>query len=60
MADWLSLNWYLVIPWVLGLGAWLAARQHRTRQPLLWAAVGFLIGSAVVLTIDLWPKRFPP
>jgi len=55
MADWLSLNWYLVIPWVLGIGAWLAARQRRTRQPLLWAAVGFLIGSAVVLTIDLWP-----
>ena len=49
----LALNWYLVIPWVLGVGAWLIARQRNAGRSLLWGLVFFLIGSVIVLAIDL-------
>jgi hypothetical protein len=53
MTDWLLLNWYLAIPWVLGIGAWLFARQRQMAHPGRLGLVFFLIGSGVVLMIDL-------
>jgi hypothetical protein len=47
------MNWYLVIPWVLGIGAWLVARQRSVRRPILWGLAFFLIGCGIVLAIDL-------
>ena len=49
----LVLNWYLFIPWVLGIGAWLVTRQRKMGYPVRWGLVFFLIGCAVVLAIDL-------
>ena len=51
--NWLLLNWYLIIPWVLGIGAWLLARQRDMAHPVRVGVVGFLLGSAIVLAIDL-------
>jgi hypothetical protein len=51
--DWLTLNWYLVIPWVTGLGAWSVAWQRRVGYPIRWGLIGFLAGSLIVLAIDL-------
>lgn len=53
MVDWLQLNWYLLIPWVLGIGAWLLARQRNATHPVRLGVVLFLIGCAIVLVIDL-------
>ncbi len=50
--DWLLLNWYLLIPWALGIGAWLLARQ-RTAHPVRLGVIFFLIGCVIVLAIDL-------
>ena len=51
--DWLLLNWYLVIPWVLGIGAWAFARQRDMAHPGRVGVVGFLLGCGIVLAIDL-------
>ena len=53
MMDWLQLNWYLAIPWVLAVGAWLLARQRKLRRPLLAGVLFFLIGCVIVLGLDL-------
>lgn len=53
LVDWLQLNWYLAIPWVLAVGAWLVARKRNVARPVLLAVVFFLIGGAIVLVIDL-------
>ena len=53
LGDWLQLNWYLGIPWALAIGAWLLARQRKVARPVLIGVVFFLIGSAIVLVIDL-------
>jgi hypothetical protein len=54
MPDWLSANWYLVIPLVLGIGAWLIAMQRMAQHPLRLVVIWFLVGCAIVLAIDLW------
>jgi hypothetical protein len=54
VADWLLANWYLAIPWVLGIGAWALARQRNANHPIRLGVVFFLVGCAVVLVIDLW------
>lgn len=51
--DWLRANWYLIIPWVLGIGAWLFARRRDMAVPVRLGVVGFLVGCVIVLSIDL-------
>ena len=54
--EWLQQNWYLAIPWVLGIGGWLFERRRPTRagRPgVIGFLVGFLIGCVIVLAIDL-------
>ena len=48
-----TLDPYLLIPWILGIGAWLLARQRAVEHPIRWGFVFFLIGCAIVLAIDL-------
>lgn len=50
---WLEANWYLAIPWVLGIGAWLVARQRHMPQPLRLGVIFFAVGAVIVLAIDL-------
>ena len=54
MSGWLANNWYLIIPWVLAIGAWIVARRRRVRRPLVPGVVGFLVGSVIVLALDLF------
>jgi uncharacterized protein (TIGR03382 family) len=51
--DWLQANWYLAIPWLLAIGAWLFARRRRAARPLLAGVISFVIGCAIVVAIDL-------
>jgi hypothetical protein len=44
---------YLLIPWILGIGTWFLARQRAVEHPVRWGVVFFLIGCAIVLAIDL-------
>jgi hypothetical protein len=44
---------YLLIPWVLGIPAWLLARQRRAGHPLRWGIAFFLLGSGIVLLLDI-------
>jgi hypothetical protein len=46
-------NWYVLIPLVLSPGVWVFARQRRMADPVRVALVFFVIGTAVVLAIDL-------
>jgi hypothetical protein len=47
------MDWYLLIPWALGIGAWLIARQRRMIHPAwIGAAVFFLLGFPIVLLFD--------
>lgn len=52
---WLARNWYLVIPLITGIGAWLVARQRQSKHPVRWGVVFFLLGCLIVLAIDLAP-----
>jgi hypothetical protein len=51
----LERNWYLFIPVILGVGAWLIARQRSMGHPTRWGTTFFLVGCGVVLVIDLTP-----
>ena len=53
MENWIAQNWYLVIPWITGIGAWLVARRRQSEHPLRAAVVFFLLGSLIVLALDL-------
>ena len=55
MDTWLARNWYLVIPWIIGIGAWLVARQRQSERPLRTGVGFFLLGCLIVLAIDLAP-----
>ena len=56
MAHWLGQNWYLVIPWITGVGAWLVASRRKTDHPVRTGVVFFLLGCLIVLAIDLAPQ----
>jgi hypothetical protein len=46
-------DWYLVIPWILGIGASLLARQRQVKRPV-WLGIGFfVVGCGIVLVFDL-------
>lgn len=47
------MDWYLLIPWVLGIGAWLVARQRKIQHPLWVALAAFLVGCGIVVLFDL-------
>ena len=51
----LERNWYLFIPVILGVGAWLIARLRSMGHPIRWGIAFFLVGCGVVLVIDLTP-----
>jgi len=53
IVNWLQVNWYLAIPWVLAIGMWLLARQRKAARPLRAGVISFIIGCAIVLVIDL-------
>jgi len=53
--SWLERNWYLVIPLITGIGAWLVARQRQSEHPVRLGVVFFLLGCLIVLAIDLAP-----
>lgn len=55
--NWLAQNWYLVIPWITGIGAWLVSKQRQTEQPFRARVLFFLLGCLIVLAIDLAPPR---
>ena len=55
MESWLERNWYLVIPLITGIGAWLVARQRQSEHPVRLGVVFFLLGCLIVLAIDLAP-----
>jgi hypothetical protein len=46
------LDLYLFIPWILGIGAWLLARQRSLKAPVRWGIAFFLLGCAIVLLFD--------
>lgn len=48
------MDWYLGIPWVLGIGAWLLARRRNMKHPLWWGVAFFvLVGAPIVVLFDL-------
>jgi hypothetical protein len=55
MPTWLAQNWYLPIPVILGVGAWLVARRRQSEHPVRMGVVFFLLGCLIVLAIDLAP-----
>ena len=52
---WLERNWYLIIPWITGIGAWLIARRRQMNHPVRWGVIFFLLGGLIVLALDLAP-----
>lgn len=44
---------YLLIPWALGIGAWLVARQRRMANPVWLGIAFFLLGGVIVVLFDL-------
>jgi hypothetical protein len=53
--NWFAQNWYLVIPWISGIGAWRVARLRQTEHAVRMGVVFFLLGCLIVLAIDLAP-----
>ena len=53
VGHWLAQNWYLVIPWITGIGAWVVARRRRMEHSVPAGVVFFLLGCLIVLAIDL-------
>jgi hypothetical protein len=49
----LAVDLYLVIPWILGIAAWLIARRRGMRYPIGWGiAAFFILGFPIVLLFD--------
>jgi hypothetical protein len=47
------MNWYLIIPWILGITAWLVARQRVMQRPVRLGLAFFLVGCGIVVLFDL-------
>lgn len=52
---WLQANWYLIIPWAGAIAGWLIGRRAKVARPIVAGVVGFVLGAAIVLVIDLLP-----
>jgi hypothetical protein len=48
------MDWYLIIPWVIGVAGWLIARWRQWESPF-WVGVAcfLLIGAPIVVLFDL-------
>jgi hypothetical protein len=44
---------YLVIPWILGIGAWLLARQRQLHHPAWLGIASFVVGCVIILAYEL-------
>jgi hypothetical protein len=47
------MDWYLIIPWILGIAAWLFAARRRMQHPLWQGLALFLVGCGIVVLFDL-------
>ena len=47
------MDWYLIIPWITGIGGWAIARRRRMESPF-WVGVAcfMLIGVPIVVLFD--------